>query len=62
MVHDKGEWIVIRVAGITIAQGYKCSCGAIGCRQQNVPEAEHSVKAYNELKTLIALDFHAGEQ
>lgn len=31
--HIKGDWEVVRVEGITVAQGYKCSCGVIGCQQ-----------------------------
>jgi hypothetical protein len=31
--HELGPWKVIRTGGITVAQGYECSCGVIGCAQ-----------------------------
>jgi hypothetical protein len=38
--HIKGDWHVIRMQGITIAQGYRCSCGVTGCKKPTVPSSK----------------------
>jgi hypothetical protein len=43
--HIKGPWEVIRAGNITIAQGYKCSCGVIGCSLQR-PSLRHRLIDY----------------
>jgi hypothetical protein len=35
--HVRGECKVIRVGQVTVAQGYECSCGTLGCGLMDAP-------------------------
>jgi hypothetical protein len=48
--HILGEWKTIRVGGITVAGGYECACGVIGCGR-GVQAASASTSAVQDGQT-----------
>lgn len=48
--HILGEWKTIRVDGITVAGGYECSCGVIGCGR-GIQAASSSTSAVQDGQT-----------